>query len=232
MSMSSTPNDIIVLLHQCAQGLVKGLNYGTKIRLPHALVMTLLYKRGAIRSMLRSILRVTWQHSRNLAYFVGLYKFMFRLLHEVAGCKPLHTSKPLSAVLGGVAGAVGASMVWASPNAVSVQLSYYLLGRLGFAVAKLLASKVPTLKDVTFQQGFPFASVAIWAMIMAMFEGYEHSLAGSLRTSMVALYRSPAKASLSLKQLLPSPAACAVLVLVFGMGLLRKDRMSLLLPSQ
>ena len=61
-----------------------GLFYGTKIRLPHALVMTLLFRRSnSIRAMADPIARMTWEHSRNLALFAGFYKIALAIARIV-----------------------------------------------------------------------------------------------------------------------------------------------------
>jgi Peroxisomal membrane protein 24. len=56
-------------------GLIGGGKYGIKIRLPHAAVMTLLFRGDAsVREKLKLILKATWEHSRNLASFAAIYK--------------------------------------------------------------------------------------------------------------------------------------------------------------
>jgi peroxisomal membrane protein 4 len=55
------------------RGLMQGLYYGAKVRLPHAAVMTLLFSTGTLRAKLRTIASLTFQHARNLAAFVALY---------------------------------------------------------------------------------------------------------------------------------------------------------------
>ena len=71
----------------CAlRGLRQGLFYGTKIRLPHASVMTLIFNRHRpIRDNLLFIAKATWEHSRNLGSFVVVYKALLavgQLLHQ------------------------------------------------------------------------------------------------------------------------------------------------------
>ena len=73
------------------KGLIHGINYGTKIRFPHALVMTFLFKPDLnIVDKLRRILKLTFLHSRNLAAFVCVYKFVIalgRFSNRVGGIK-------------------------------------------------------------------------------------------------------------------------------------------------
>ena len=73
------------------KGLIRGINYGTKIRFPHALVMTFLFKPDLnIVDKLRRILKLTFLHSRNLAAFVCVYKLVIalgRFSYRVGGIK-------------------------------------------------------------------------------------------------------------------------------------------------
>jgi peroxisomal membrane protein 4 len=60
------------------QGLVGGALYGVRIRLPHALVMTVLFKRHlSSKEKLRTILKLAKEHASNLAAFAALYKVFF-----------------------------------------------------------------------------------------------------------------------------------------------------------
>ena len=53
---------------------ISGAKYGFKIRFPHALVMTLLFREGTAKEKLQIIFKSTWEHSRNLASFATSYK--------------------------------------------------------------------------------------------------------------------------------------------------------------
>ena len=61
--------------------LVGGARYGVKIRLPHALVMTVLF-RGDLSSKdkLKNILKLAYQHASSLAAFATIYKTILALL--------------------------------------------------------------------------------------------------------------------------------------------------------
>jgi peroxisomal membrane protein 4 len=55
--------------------LVGGARYGVKIRLPHALVMTLLFRRDLTSSQkIRSVLKLALEHASSLGQFATLYK--------------------------------------------------------------------------------------------------------------------------------------------------------------
>lgn len=54
---------------------VGGARYGIKIRIPHALVMTVLFRRDLSgREKIRSVLKLAMEHASNLAMFAAIYK--------------------------------------------------------------------------------------------------------------------------------------------------------------
>jgi hypothetical protein len=68
-------------LHSIASALVGGARYGVKVRLPHALVMTFLFRRDlSSKDKLRSILHLAFQHASSLAAFATIYKAILALL--------------------------------------------------------------------------------------------------------------------------------------------------------
>ncbi|XP_066090891.1 peroxisomal membrane protein 4 isoform X2 [Saccopteryx bilineata] len=67
------------------KGFRNGAVYGAKIRAPHALVMTFLFRSGSLREKLRAILQATYTHSSNLACFVFTYKGLCALQSYVQG---------------------------------------------------------------------------------------------------------------------------------------------------
>ena len=78
-------------------GLIGGGKYGIKIRLPHATVMTLLFRGDATaREKFNLILKSTLEHSCNLASFAAIYKVgnMYLFLFSSFPCLPsmyIHT---------------------------------------------------------------------------------------------------------------------------------------------
>ena len=55
--------------------LVGGARYGFKIRVPHALVMTVLFRRDLTSTeKLRSVSKLALEHAGNLAMFAAIYK--------------------------------------------------------------------------------------------------------------------------------------------------------------
>ncbi|XP_032951369.1 peroxisomal membrane protein 4 isoform X2 [Rhinolophus ferrumequinum] len=67
------------------KGFRNGAVYGAKIRAPHSLVMTFLFRSGSLREKLQAILQATYTHSSNLACFVFTYKGLCALQSHVQG---------------------------------------------------------------------------------------------------------------------------------------------------
>lgn len=67
------------------KGIRNGLVYGAKIRFPHALVMTFLFRSGPLSTKLFWILQATKQHALNLGKFVGIFKLIMLLLRRYGG---------------------------------------------------------------------------------------------------------------------------------------------------
>jgi hypothetical protein len=68
-------------LHSIASALVGGARYGVKIRLPHALVMTLLFRRDlSSKDKLKNILLLAFHHASSLAAFATIYKAILAIL--------------------------------------------------------------------------------------------------------------------------------------------------------
>jgi len=66
--------------------LLGGGRYGVKIRFPHALVMTSLFRRDlTANEKIRTILKLTREHAINLAAFAALYKTMLAILRGTSG---------------------------------------------------------------------------------------------------------------------------------------------------
>lgn len=61
--------------------MVGGARYGLKIRVPHALVMTSLFRRDlSTKQKLRSVMKLAIEHASNLAAFASIYKAMLTAL--------------------------------------------------------------------------------------------------------------------------------------------------------
>jgi len=68
-------------LQSILSGFIGGARYGTKIRLPHALIMTFLFRRDlTIKNKIKGIIRLVAEHASNLAAFAAIYKSLLACL--------------------------------------------------------------------------------------------------------------------------------------------------------
>jgi peroxisomal membrane protein 4 len=64
-----------------ASAMIGGAKYGVKIRLPHAVVMTCLFRKDlSSKEKIRSIMKLVFEHSSNLAAFASIYKIVLATL--------------------------------------------------------------------------------------------------------------------------------------------------------
>ncbi|XP_075419884.1 peroxisomal membrane protein 4 isoform X1 [Tenrec ecaudatus] len=160
------------------KGFRNGVVYGTKIRAPHALVMTFLFRTGSLRDKLRAILQATYTHSRNLACFVLTYKGLCALQSRAQG-KTHQMHSFLAAFFGGL-------LVFHENNNINSQLNMYLLSRVLFALGRLGVEK-GYIPELGFDS-FPLLTGLVWGLVLWLFEYHRHTLQPSLQSSMTYLY--------------------------------------------
>eukprot|EP00842_Homolaphlyctis_polyrhiza_P005030 jgi/Hompol1/5528/HPOL_004500-RA len=148
-----------------------------KIRFPHALVMTFLFRRTNLKDMARQILKLTYQHSRNLAYFVTIYKTLMLLQARVKGFE--HNADSL------IAGIIGGYLVFGENTPVNNQIVLYLFSRISVGLAQLAVKRgiVPQPKHA-----FPVFAAVTWGIVMWLFRHDRDTLQPSLQSSMQYLY--------------------------------------------
>lgn len=161
------------------KGFRNGAVYGAKIRAPHALVMTFLFRSGSLRKKLQAILQATYTHSRNLACFVFIYKGLCALQSHVQG-ETYQAHSFLAAV-------IGSYLVFRDNNAINSQISMYLTSRVLFALCRLGVEKgyLPEPRC----DPFPWFTGLVWGLVMWLFEYHQHTLQPSLQSSMTYLYK-------------------------------------------
>ncbi|KAI9095945.1 Tim17/Tim22/Tim23/Pmp24 family-domain-containing protein [Phlyctochytrium arcticum] len=159
------------------KGFRNGAVYGAKVRFPHALVMTLLFRTGSVQDKARVILKATYQHSRNLAFFVTIFKTLMAVQRRIKGKE--------DSIDAFVAGLVGGYIVFRKNNNVNNQIVLYLFSRILVGMAKLAAKKeiVPAPK-----QTFSIFAAVVWGIVMWLFRHNRDTLQGSLQASMQYLY--------------------------------------------
>ena len=153
-------------------------SYGAKIRAPHALVMTFLFRSGSLREKLRAILQATYTHSWNLARFVFLYKGLCALQSHVQG-ETYQAHSFVSAFIGGL-------LVFGNNSNVNSQISMYLLSRVLLALCRLGVEKgfIPEPR----LDPFPWFTGLVWGLVLWLFEYHRPTLQPSLQSSMTYLY--------------------------------------------
>ncbi|XP_055069797.2 peroxisomal membrane protein 4 [Misgurnus anguillicaudatus] len=160
------------------KGFRNGAVYGAKIRAPHALVMTFLFRSGSLREKFKAIAKATYTHSRNLACFVFTYKGLQGIQQHIQG-KQLQSHAFLAACIGGW-------LVFGENNNINSQINMYLLSRILFALSRLAVEKgyIPQPK----RDPFPLFAMLVWGIVLWLFEYHPHTLQPSLQSSMNYLY--------------------------------------------
>lgn len=197
-------------------GLRNGLHYGVKIRAPHALVMTFLFKANEpVKKNLLQILKMSFVHARNLGGFVLIYKAILgagRILHAVLGLKMgTAPGTPAAAWHALLAGWLGGWLIWAHHSSVNEQIAMYLLSRVLVGLLRLLAkNRVHPFSSVNYQQVYPFFAAGVWAIVMWIYETNPDVLQPSLTASMKYLYADSNKWERARETFLPSTASAIV----------------------
>jgi len=165
---------------QLVKGAINGLLYGTKIRFPHALVMTALFGRQpTVSEKLQDVLSATRTHAFNLAKFVFLFKSFLFLLRHLRGATK---NEPIHYLLSGF---VGGSIVFGDNNPINMQINLYLLSRVLMALVRLF---VQTANITPPAQSFRMFAATVWALVMWLFYCHPTLLQPSLHKSMKTLY--------------------------------------------
>ncbi|KAJ1555045.1 Peroxisomal membrane protein 4 [Nowakowskiella sp. JEL0078] len=143
------------------KGFRNGAVYGAKIRFPHALVMTLLFRRGKPEEMARIIFKATYAHARNLALFVTIYKTLMVVMRRIKG-KENNADAFLAGLVGG----------------------YVVFGEtVGMA-------KLAVKRNVIVQPNhtYPVFAAVVWGIALWLFRHDRDTLQPSLQASMHYLY--------------------------------------------
>ena len=201
-------NDLSQEVREILNAFVAGGTYGVKVRLPHAFVMTFLFRRDfGLSQKLRTILKMTATHSSNLAAFAFTYKtilFLLKFSRRTRECRMFSSGKmpgiperPFDSL---VAGAFGGYFIWGKYSSVNYQIVLYLLSRTIVSGVQLLASRFSDEGLTACGQGarkwlvgrktnaYPFFASLVWGFIMYLYES-NAPLHPSLKKSMDEIYR-------------------------------------------
>lgn len=154
------------------------MDYASRIRAAHCLVMIILYRREhSLNSNILFLYRAVKEHGLNLGGFVLVYKLLRCQLQNRLGW----SQGPASFVAGGIGGAI----VWGrSRTPINYQVVLYLLSRIvtGFVHHQVHEGRLPD------REAFRPMAAVVWAFVMYLFTVDPKSLQGSLRSSMEFLY--------------------------------------------
>ncbi|XP_008853277.1 peroxisomal membrane protein 4 [Nannospalax galili] len=160
------------------KGFRNGVVYGVKIRAPHAMVMTFLFRSGSLQEKLQAILKATYTHSKNLACFVFAYKSLCALQSQVQG-ETYQMHSFLAAFIGGF-------LLFGKNSNINSQINMYLTSRVLFALCRLAVEKgyIPEFR----WDPFPLHTAIVWGIALWLFEYHRNTLQPSLQSSMTYLY--------------------------------------------
>jgi peroxisomal membrane protein 4 len=159
------------------RGVRNGFYYGTRVRAPHAFVMTFLFREGKFKDKMTDIIKMTYEHGRNLAMYVGLFKLILCILR--------HLSQANSRLIHFISGAISGCIVFGVDTAVNSQINMYVLSRIVVGGAKWLADR-GMIPAPSFS--YRLYSALVWGFVMLLFEFDGKVLQKSLVSSMDFLY--------------------------------------------
>lgn len=165
----------------CLRALYHGFRYGAKVRFPHALVMTFLFREGSLKAKIIDIFQATFQHSRNLGFYACFYKFLTCLFRN------LRQKDDAFNVI--IAGFIGGAIMFGTNTPINSQINMYVMSRVIFGIAKLLATQHESIANIP--HAFTMFSAVTWALVMYLFEYHAPTLQKSLASSMQYLYKDP-----------------------------------------
>ncbi|KAK7206179.1 Tim17/Tim22/Tim23/Pmp24 family-domain-containing protein [Myxozyma melibiosi] len=171
---------------EVVKGVRNGAVYGAKIRFPHALVMTFLFRNGTPKDKLRIVLKATRDHAKNLATFVFIYK---SVIYVLKSSNPEKKSRDVDALIGGL---IGGYYVFGrgGKSSVNQQIVLYVFSRVAMGLAKLAVKKnvVPISSAEGKSQSWNVFATLCWGIVMYLFRTDPDVLQVSMKNSMDYLY--------------------------------------------
>ncbi|KAI7884915.1 peroxisomal membrane protein [Lichtheimia hyalospora FSU 10163] len=161
------------------KGFRNGVVYGARIRFPHALVMSFLFKSGSFQDKFRYIFKATRQHARNLGVFATIYKTAMFIQKKLNGNKEADIHPFIAGFLGGY-------YVFGTNNSINQQIVLYVFARVVMALVKIPVKR--RIIDAPQHTYSIFAAVC-WGLVMYLFKHDADTLQPSLRSSMQYIYK-------------------------------------------
>ena len=165
------------------KGLRNGLEYGSKVRFVHTLVMTLLFKDVKVKNLptlLKTIFSMAVEHGINLGGFVLAYKAGYKLLNGLVGQSSLNHF---------VSGMIFGVLIFGKKTGVNNQIVLYLFSRVLIGLATLAYTKISEGVGsgwgfIEKGYGYYLLSAVCWGTVMWLFEKNKGILQPSLSHSM------------------------------------------------
>lgn len=170
-----------------------GAVYGAKVRFLHALVISLLYRRGSLKARILLTIRSTALHARTLAVFAAVYRLAYLAALRLPAWP---RSGVLPALAKFLAGSVAGYIVYLQLHLLFVgpighQITLYCFLRVVVALGKVLVEKLPSPhhRKKSYAFGWRVFSVLTWGLVMALYDTHPNLLQSLLRHSMDYIYR-------------------------------------------
>jgi peroxisomal membrane protein 4 len=112
------------------------LEYGSKVRFVHTLVMTLLFKEITLKqipTILKSILSMAIEHGKNLGLFVFSYKVGYKLLNYFVSTSSANHF---------ISGLIFGGLIFGTRTGVNNQIVLYLFSRVVIGLATYFYRKL------------------------------------------------------------------------------------------
>ena len=162
--------------------------------------MTLLFKDVKLTNLnqnIKGIMKISFEHARNLGMFVFLYKAGYKSLDALLGKYQINHF---------VSGLLFGGLIFGVKTGVNQQIVLYLLSRVIMGLATLFYRRVIVLKEkwgwVENGYGYYLLSAFCWGVVMWLFEKDKAVLQPGLKSSMDFLYKESDNVK-SLKELIP-----------------------------
>lgn len=183
--------EILAILKAARNGAV----YGAKVRFPHALVITFLFRSGTNREKLTEIFKAVRAHASNLASYAIIYKIAMLCLKYMV----LESGKEGSYDTF-IAGLIGGYFVFGrrdkrgKVSPVSKQIVIFVFARACLSIAQVLNDpstgiiESQQLSDKISHHAWPIFAALTWGSIMWLFRWYPKTVQTGLRSSMDYIY--------------------------------------------
>lgn len=173
-------------LKQILKGFRNGLEYGSKVRFVHSLVMALLF-RSITKKEIANIFKMAFEHGKNLGLFVMSYKASYKIMDNLFGKKQIHHF---------IAGFVFGGLIFGRKTNVNYQIVLYLLSRVIVALVEKFYKQSfterwnQTILPLPFERryGYLIFAALCWGVVMWLFEVDKSTLQPGLKSSMQFLY--------------------------------------------